>query len=99
MKKLELNQIFGLAALAVGALVVGKIVRDVMVIRNMANEKEDLLLDADEDTCEEIEVIEADAEDVIEVAEEATVLEDAPICEEEIIPETAEPVEEEAITE
>ena len=96
MKKLELNQIFGLAALAVGALVVGKIVRDVMVIRNMANEKEDLLLDADEDTCEEIE---ADAEDVIEVAEEATVLEDAPICEEEIIPETAEPVEEETITE
>ena len=66
MKKLNQKQIIGLAALAVGALVIGKIARDVKKICRMADEKEDLLLDADE----EIEVAEADAEDVIEACDE-----------------------------
>ena len=72
MKKLETKQIIGLAALAVGALVVGKILRDVKKIRQMAEEKEELLLDPEEDVNpfaadeEELPVVEADAEDVIE---------------------------------
>jgi len=91
MKKLETKQIIGLAALTLGALVVGKIVRDIKKIREMADEKEDLLLDADEEmtpmeaACEETPVTEADAEDVIvECAEEAPAVEDAPVAEEEI---------------
>ena len=72
MKKLETKQIIGLAALAVGALVVGKILRDVKKIRQMAEEKEELLLDPEEDVNpfaadeEELPVVEADAEEVIE---------------------------------
>ncbi len=71
MKKLETKQIIGLAALAVGALVVGKIIRDVKKICQMADEKEELLLDPEEDVNpfeaeEELPVVEADAEEVIE---------------------------------
>jgi hypothetical protein len=77
MKKLNQKQIIGLAALTVGALVIGKIARDVKRICQMANEKEDLLSDVDE----EIEVTEADAEDVIEVcAEDAPAEETDAVC-------------------
>ncbi len=91
MKKLETKQIIGLAALAVGALVVGKIVRDIKKIREMADEKEDLLADTEEEMipfeaeCEEVQVTEAETCDVIEeCVEEAPVIEDAPVVEETI---------------
>ena len=85
MKKLEKKQIIGLAALAVGALVVRKIASDVKKIRERTAEKEALLaeeaeeiLAIDPEMIEETEGIELDIEATEEqetVAEEAT---DAP---------------------
>ena len=82
MKKLEKKQIIGLAALAVGALVVRKIASDVKKIRELTAEKEALLaeeadeiLAIDPEMIEETEGIELDIEATEEqetVAEEAT---------------------------
>lgn len=72
--KLETKQIVALAALTVGALVVGKIAKDVKKICQMADEKEDMLSDLDE----EIAPVEA------EVIEEAPAEEEALAAEEEI---------------
>ena len=82
MKKLEKKQIIGLAALAVGALVVRKIASDVKKIRELTAEKEALLaeeaeeiLAIDPEMIEETEGIELDieaAEEQETVAEEAT---------------------------
>ena len=57
MKKLETKQILGLAALAVGALVVGKIVKDIKKIHEMTIEKEALLAE------EEGEILALDPEE------------------------------------
>lgn len=92
MKKLETKQVIGLAALAVGALVVGKIVRDIKKIRDLTAEKEALLAEeeeilavdpelTDEPAIIELEVEDAPMEELIEVApaeaEETVVAEEA----------------------
>ena len=77
MKKLEKKQIIGIAALAVGALVIKKIAGDVRKIRKLTAEKEALLAKEAEETFEIdpelVEEIDLDVEET--VAEEAT---DAP---------------------
>lgn len=88
MKKLETKQIVALAALTVGALVVRKIAKDVKKICQMADEKEDMLPDVDE----EIASVE------VEVVEEAPTEEEAPAVEEETV-EIAEAEATETITE
>ena len=85
MKKLTPKQIAALAALTVGALVVGKIAKDIKKVCQMANEKEETL----PNTNEEIASVEG------EVVEEAPAQEEAPAAEEEII-EIAEATEAEA---
>ncbi len=85
--KLETKQIVALAALTVGALVVGKIAKDVKKICQMADEKEDMLSDLDE------EIAPVDAE----VVEEAPAEEEAPAVEETV--EIAEEEATETITE
>ena len=69
--KLQTKKIIGLTALAVGVLVVDKIVRDVKKICAMANEQEELTVAVDE----EIEATEETAAEAIE---------DAPVVEEPI---------------
>ena len=81
MKKLEKKQIIGLAALAVGALVIRKIASDVKKIRELTAEKEALLaeeaeeiLAIDPELTEETEGIDLDIE---ESAEQETVVAEA----------------------
>ena len=64
-KKLKPKQIAGLAALTVGALVLGKIARDIKKVCQMANEKEAELALANEQV----------EEPVVEVIEETPVAE------------------------
>ena len=68
MKKLEKNQIIGIAAIALGIAVVGKIVRDVKKIKQLTAEKEEALAEAnaEQDCGEEAE---APAEDTAPVEE------------------------------
>ena len=113
MKKLETKQIIGLAALAVGAMVVGKVLRDVKKIREMAKEKEEeLLLDAEDELnpfeaeeaiAEEIEVtadeiIEDAIEEALVETEEVAVAEEAPAIADEVA-EEAPVAEAEAVSE
>ena len=72
-KKLKPKQIAGLAALTVGALVLGKIARDIKKVCQMANEKEAELALANEQVeepvIEETPVAEAIEEPAAEVVE------------------------------
>ena len=72
-KKLKPKQIAGLAALTVGALVLGKIARDIKKVCQMANEKEAELALANEQVeapvVEETPVAEAIEEPAAEVVE------------------------------
>ena len=79
--KLQTKKIIGLTALAVGVLVVDKIVRDVKKICAMANEQEELTVAVDE----EIEATEETAAEAIEdapVVEEVVIEEGTPVAEE-----------------
>ena len=80
MKKLNSKQIAALAALTVGALVVRKIAKDVKKICQMADEKEAMIPNADE----EIATVEVEAVEE-EVIEEAPAAEEALAVEEEIV--------------
>ena len=88
--KLKPKQIAALAALTVGALVVRKIAKDVKTICQMADEKEEMIPNTDE----EIAPVEVEAVEV-EVTAEAPAIEEAPVVEEEIV-EIAEATEAEA---
>lgn len=70
--KLQTKKIIGLTALAVGVLVVDKIVRDVKKICQMADEQEEPVVEVEEE-------IEATEETVVEV------IEDAPVVEEPVV--------------
>lgn len=71
MKKLEKDQIIGIAAIALGIAAVGKIVRDVKKIKQLTAEKEEALADACamQDCNEETEAPAEDAAPVEEAAE------------------------------
>ena len=90
MKKLEPKQIAALAALTVGAMVIGKIAKDVKKICQMANEKEEILPDADEEIAPaQAEVIEADVIEEAPVAEEILEVAETPVAAETANTETA----------
>ena len=93
--------------MAVGALVVGKIVRDIKKIRDLTAEKEALLeeeeeiLAVDPEECDEPAIIELDIEEPVEdLFEAADVVVEEAVVEEAIVEEATDaPVEETAAEE